>query len=633
MKEDMLKNDSSEGAKEGAAPTKSAYVPPHKRRAAKAAPPAAAGSDITADMKNLSTSNSWADETPAAASSGDLRLNSRWIDDGEEMSPQSSRRNLDGGRYRSEEGLNRGGRYGGSLRSSSGGGGSRYGGSASEFRTPGVGYWSYSDGHRVAPRDAKVESELYKVMSSTGINFEKYDEIPVEVSGRDCPPPIANFKESELDPVMIENVEMANYTVPTPVQKHSIAIVQKERDLMACAQTGSGKTAAFLIPILSRCFAVGPGPKDDDESGGAYARRTRKALPTAVVLAPTRELASQIYEEAKKFAYRSWVKPCVVYCGADIRQQLREVAFGCDLLVATPGRLIDLIERAKISLRNVKFLVLDEADRMLDMGFGPQITRIVDEEDMPGVRERQTLMFSATFPKEIQQLASSFLHDYIFLCVGRVGSTSENIVQTIERVEEHEKKSFLLDILEANRDGLTLIFVETKRGADYLDNYLYEHGFPCTSIHGDRTQREREDALASFRSGETPFLVATAVASRGLDIPNVTHVINYDLPNDIDDYVHRIGRTGRAGNVGRATALFCDANRNIAHELVELLREAHQEVPSWLESMAYEGRMRGAGGYRRGGGGGRFGNRDFRSGGGGTGGRSYGTRTSANDYW
>ena len=168
------------------------------------------------------------------------------------------------------------------------------------------------------------------------------------------------------------------------------------------------------------------------------------------------------------------------------------------------------------------------------------------------------------------------MHNYVFLSVGRVGSTSENIVQTVEWVDEPDKRSFLLDLLENLRDGLTLVFVETKRGADALDNFLYHQNIACTSIHGDRSQREREDALRSFRSGETPVLVATAVASRGLDIPNVTHVINYDLPSDIDDYVHRIGRTGRAGNVGRATAFFNDSNRNIATDLVELLREARQ---------------------------------------------------------
>ena len=344
--------------------------------------------------------------------------------------------------------------------------------------------------------------------------------------------------------------------------------------------------------------------------------RTRKAYPTALILAPTRELVSQIHDEARKFAYRSWVRPAVVYGGADINQQLRLIERGCDLLSATPGRLVDLIERGRISLSNIRYLVLDEADRMLDMGFEPQIRRIVQGEDMPGVQDRQTLMFSATFPRDIQMLARDFLNDYIFLSVGRVGSTSENITQKIEYVEDHDKRSVLLDLLASEPPGgLTLVFVETKRMADMLSDFLMANHLPATSIHGDRSQREREMALQTFRTGRTPILVATAVAARGLDIPNVTHVINYDLPSDIDDYVHRIGRTGRAGNTGVSTAFFNRGSKNIGRDLMELLREANQEIPPWLESVVHEttfgGSFRGSRG-RGGARGGRGGNRDYR---------------------
>lgn len=378
-----------------------------------------------------------------------------------------------------------------------------------------------------------------------------------------------------------------------------------------------------MFPILSASFQQGPRAPPP-EAGNTYAR-SRKAYPTALILAPTRELVSQIHDEARKFAYRSWVRPAVVYGGADINQQLRQIERGCDLLSATPGRLVDLIERGRISLANIKYLVLDEADRMLDMGFEPQIRRIVQGEDMPGVHERQTLMFSATFPRDIQILAKDFLKDYVFLSVGRVGSTSENITQKVEYVEDNDKRSVLLDILASQpKDelGLTLVFVETKRMADMLSDFLMSHNLPATSIHGDRSQREREMALHTFRTGRTPILVATAVAARGLDIPNVTHVINYDLPSDIDDYVHRIGRTGRAGNTGVSTAFFNRSNKNIVRDLVELLREANQEIPSWLETVAHEATF-GSGGYRggRGRGGGRggrgSGGRDYRTGGGG----------------
>ncbi|TEB32991.1 DEAD-domain-containing protein [Coprinellus micaceus] len=499
---------------------------------------------------------------------------------------------------------------------------------------PSFGFGAWRDGkHVVGARNPRLEKELYgeanEPKQHTGINFEKYDDIPVEATGAGVPEPVLSFTSPPLDPVLLENIGYASYTTPTPVQKYSIPIVAGGRDLMACAQTGSGKTGGFLFPILSASFAKGPSPIPDAPTQSYGARR--KAYPTALILAPTRELVSQIHEEARKFAYRSWVRPAVVYGGADINQQLRQIEKGCDLLSATPGRLVDLIERGRISLANIKYLVLDEADRMLDMGFEPQIRRIVQGEDMPGVQERQTLMFSATFPRDIQMLARDFLKDYIFLSVGRVGSTSENITQKIEYVEDTDKRSVLLDILASQpRDsiGLTLVFVETKRMADMLSDFLHGNNMPATSIHGDRTQREREHALHTFRTGKTPIMVATAVAARGLDIPNVTHVVNYDLPSDIDDYVHRIGRTGRAGNTGVSTAFFNRGNKNIVRDLVELLREANQEIPSWLETVAHESAF-GGGGFRggRGRGGGRGGrggsNRDFRapsSGGGGGGG-------------
>ena len=350
-----------------------------------------------------------------------------------------------------------------------------------------------------------------------------------------------------------------------------------------------------------------------------------------MILAPTRELVSQIHDEARKFAYRSWVRPAVVYGGADINQQLRSIERGCDLLSATPGRLVDLIERGRISLSNIKYLVLDEADRMLDMGFEPQIRHIVQGVDMPGTAERQTLMFSATFPRDIQMLAKDFLKDYVFLSVGRVGSTSENITQKIEYVEDNDKRSVLLDILASQPKedlGLTLVFVETKRMADMLSDFLMSNNLPATSIHGDRTQREREMALQTFRTGRTPIMVATAVAARGLDIPNVTHVINYDLPSDIDDYVHRIGRTGRAGNTGVSTAFFNRGNKNIVRDLLELLREANQDIPDWLETVAHEASFGGGGsGFRgrgRARGRGSGGGRDYRANGGGAHGGGFG---------
>jgi ATP-dependent RNA helicase DDX3X len=477
------------------------------------------------------------------------------------------------------------------------------------------GYWKEGV-HHIGNRNPRTEKELFgtqddSITQHTGINFEKYDDIPVEASGHDCPECITTFTSPPMDAHLLSNIELARYTTPTPVQKYSIPIIDAGRDLMACAQTGSGKTGGFLFPVFSELFKKGPiFPPAEDESRGY---RARKAHPQVLILAPTRELVSQIYDEAKKFAYRSWVKPAVVYGGSDIGAQIRNIERGCDLLVATPGRLVDLIERARISLSLVRFLVLDEADRMLDMGFEPQIRRIVEKEDMPLVDQRTTLMFSATFPRDIQYLARDFLKDYIFLSVGRVGSTSENITQKVEYVEDEDKRSVLLDILHSNEAvGLSLIFVETKRMADALSDFLLDHNFPATAIHGDRTQRERERALDSFKTGRTPIMVATAVAARGLDIANVSHVISYDLPTDIDDYVHRIGRTGRAGNTGLATAFFNRGNKNIVSDLINILEEANQEIPSFLESIARETRSFGGRGRGRGRGGNNFGGRDYR---------------------
>ncbi|QIW96799.1 hypothetical protein AMS68_002317 [Peltaster fructicola] len=424
-----------------------------------------------------------------------------------------------------------------------------YGGSSGGGRAnTGSGDGQWKDGKHVAgPANAQIERKLFGVANDplkqhSGINFEKYDDIPVEASGNQTFEPVTTFTNPPLDDHLLSNIDLAGYKVPTPVQKHSIPIVMGGRDLMACAQTGSGKTGGFLFPILSQAFQSGPASSAPSQGGFG---RQRKAYPTSLILAPTRELVSQIYDEACKFAYRSW---------------LRQIERGCDLLVATPGRLVDLIERGRISRQH-------------------QIRRIVEGEDMPqcelpdGTPGRQTLMFSATFPRDIQVLARDFLKDYIFLSVGRVGSTSENITQKIEYVEDVDKRSVLLDILHTHGAGLTLIFVETKRMADSLSDYLINQSFPATSIHGDRTQRERERALEMFRTGRTPILVATAVAARGLDIPNVKHVVNYDLPTDIDDYVHRIGRTGRAGNTGISTAFFNRGNRGVCQASWSIARE------------------------------------------------------------
>ncbi|XP_050213696.1 DEAD-box ATP-dependent RNA helicase 52C-like [Mercurialis annua] len=450
------------------------------------------------------------------------------------------------------------------------------------------------------------------------INFDAYEDIPVEVSGRDVPKAVSAFSEIDLGVALNENVtQRCKYVKPTPIQKHALPISLSGRDLMACAQTGSGKTAAFCFPIIAGILKG--GPFNSVGSG----RGTRVACPSALILSPTRELSCQIHEEARKFAYNTGVKIVVAYGGAPIVQQFRNLEKGVDILVATPGRLVDMIERGKVSLGIVKYLALDEADRMLDMGFEPQIRKIVQQMDMPPPGERQTMLFSATFPLEIQKLASDFLSDYIFLTVGRVGSSTDLIAQRVELVQDMDKRSRLMALLRDQkaigthgRRALTLVFVETKRGADALENWLSMNGFPAIAIHGDKVQMERERALKSFKSGAISILVATDVASRGLDIPHVSHVINFDMPKDVDDYVHRIGRTGRAGKSGMATAFFSDKNMSLAKPLVELMKEAKQEVPSWLIQYAQNpsyGTGGSGGGRNKRYGGSRFGGYDYRN--------------------
>ncbi|XP_031251794.1 DEAD-box ATP-dependent RNA helicase 52C-like [Pistacia vera] len=465
----------------------------------------------------------------------------------------------------------------------------------------------------IADKFEKVEVTEDDQCNDNAINFDAYEDIPVEASGSDIPKPVSSFVEIDLCEALQQNIKRCKYVKPTPIQRHAIPIAIAGRDLMACAQTGSGKTAAFCFPIIcgimrDRLKLVVPG-------GGMV----KVAYPTALILSPTRELSCQIHDEANKFAHRTGVRIVVAYGGASIGQQFHNLEKGVDLLVATPGRLVDMIERGRVSLKMIKYLALDEADRMLDMGFEHQIRKIVEQMDMPPPGARQTMLFSATFPDEIQRLASDFLSDYIFLTVGKVGSSIDLIAQRVEFVQDMDKRSHLLNLLcsqnpnrTRDKPSLTLVFVETKRGADALEHWLLMKGFPAIAIHGDKVQRERERALKSFKRGSTPILVATDVASRGLDIPRVAHVINFDLPKAIDDYVHRIGRTGRAGNSGLATAFFSDKKLPLAKPLVELMNEAKQEVPSWLSEYAENSPCGGRGQGSRYGHSNKFGGYDFR---------------------
>nr|XP_039262261.1 ATP-dependent RNA helicase DDX4-like [Styela clava] len=453
------------------------------------------------------------------------------------------------------------------------------------------------------PPPPSEDDDLIFSAIPTGINFNNYDSIPVEVSGVNAPSHINTFDEAELTQTIRTNVFKSKYLTPTPVQKYSIPITNAGRDLMACAQTGSGKTAAFLLPVLSGMI----------RSGLQTAQFSERQTPQAIVVGPTRELIRQIFDETRKFSRNTVIKPFMAYGGTAINNQLEILTRGCNILIATPGRLQDLIRRERIGLEYVQYLILDEADRMLSMNFETAIRELASAPGFPDKTNRQTLLFSATFPDDVQKLAHDFLkEDFIFLTIGRIGGACTDVTQHVLKVDQDDKRETLIELLNdvPATGAKTLVFVDTKRNADFLASFLSQEELPTTSIHGDRPQREREMALRDFTTGTCPIMIATSVAARGLDIPKVEHVINYDLPKEIDEYVHRIGRTGRCGNLGQATSFYCEfKDGGIARPLVKVLRDANQIIPEWLEENAANSMETSHGANR-----GRFGARDARRG-------------------
>ena len=475
------------------------------------------------------------------------------------------------------------GRYGSSRRD--GGSGEGYGhvsrGRSSESSgrgenreaTPSMAYQSPSN----RPRD---EEDIFDTIPQ-GANFSHYDSQKFEITGDDAPASITTFDEASLSQTVKENIAKSNYHAMTPIQKCAIPVILADRDLMGCAETGSGKTAAFLIPIISMMLkqSMYSNPNID----GCLS-------PTTLILAPTRELALQIYQESQKFAFSSQMKTGIYYGGTSLMHQQRVLSEGCHILVATPGRLLDCLEKKKVTLSQVRFLVIDEADRMLDMGFIPSVKTIVFNFDLPNKTHRRTIMFSATFPDEIQRISCDFLsRKYLFVTVGKSGAPVNAIKQKILCVSQSDKLNKLMELLVQLQGQKVLVFVENKRQADLLASQVCQEHMQATSIHGSRMQQEREQALFEFKSGRRAILIATAVAARGLDIKKVDHVINYDLPrSDMNEYVHRIGRTGRIGNSGMSTSFFDPRiDACVARSLVHFLAMSEQEVPVFLDEIAY----------------------------------------------
>ena len=337
---------------------------------------------------------------------------------------------------------------------------------------------------------------------------------------------------------LVERLKELGITEPTPIQSHAIPIALDGGDVMGLAQTGSGKTAAFGLPLVTQMLAIDSMPAPKSVRG--------------LVLAPTRELAKQISDMLTQLVQKTPLKVALVVGGASINMQIKRLQRGTDLLVATPGRLIDLLDRRALSLADTSFLVLDEADQMLDLGFIHALRRIASV--LP--EQRQTMLFSATMPKQMNELAQSYLKNPKRVEVNPPGEAVDRIVQSVHFVAKSEKTSLLIDLLDKHRDELALVFGRTKHGSEKLMKLLTAKGFVAGSIHGNKSQGQRDRAIAAFKAGEIKVLVATDVAARGLDIPAVRHVYNYDLPNVPENYVHRIGRTARAGADGAAIA-FC----------------------------------------------------------------------------
>ncbi|XP_009082370.1 PREDICTED: probable ATP-dependent RNA helicase DDX43, partial [Acanthisitta chloris] len=388
---------------------------------------------------------------------------------------------------------------------------------------------------------------------------------------RCIPNPVCKFEDVfEHYPDIMANIRKVGFQKPTPIQSQAWPIILQGIDLIGIAQTGTGKTLAYLMPGF---IHLSSQPISKDERGG----------PGMLVLAPTRELALQVEAECSKYAYKG-IKSICIYGGGDRRRQINMVTKGVDIVIATPGRLNDLQMHNFINLKSITYLVLDEADRMLDMGFEPQIRKILID-----VRpDRQTVMTSATWPDGVRRLAKSYLKDPMIVYVGTLDLAAVNTIeQRVVVIPEEEKRAFMDCFIKSMQpQDKVIIFVGKKLTADDIASDFGLQGIPVQSLHGDRDQYDREQALDDFKKGKVRILVATDLASRGLDVQDITHVFNFDFPRNIEEYVHRVGRTGRAGHTGEAVTLVTKNDWRVAAELIEILERTNQVVPHDLIAMA-----------------------------------------------
>jgi superfamily II DNA/RNA helicase len=373
-----------------------------------------------------------------------------------------------------------------------------------------------------------------------------------------------SFTDLNLAPEILKALTESGYTIPTPIQAQAIPLVLAGHDLMAGAQTGTGKTAAFALPLLHKLLPFA-------SSGTSPARHAVRAL----ILVPTRELAIQVEKSVREYAKHTHLRSLVVFGGVDIKTQTPHLKSGVEVLVATPGRLLDHIEMKSVQFGQVQMLVLDEADRMLDMGFMPDLKRILAL--LP--KQRQNLMFSATFSNEIKKLSAEFLVNPTLIEVARSNASNENITQKVYRVAQHDKHALLVKLLKGDDAKQVIVFTKTKLTASAIAKKLQREGVSADAIHGDKTQLERMQALETFKQGTVAVLIATDVAARGLDIDQLPMVINYEIPSAPEDYVHRIGRTGRAGALGTAISLVSPEEEKYLLEIEKLIKhEIQKEV-------------------------------------------------------
>merc|ERR1712168_1140325 len=474
--------------------------------------------------------------------------------------------------------------YGGGPPRFGGGGGGRGGGGGNKYGNPGERlrkkHWNLDDLPKFEKNFYQPHPDLNRRSPQEGEQYRRTHTVTVK--GRDCPNPIMKFHEASFPSYVQKEISNQKFSEPTPIQAQGWPIALSGHNMVGIAMTGSGKTLGYLLPGI---IHINHQPYLERGDG-----------PIVLVLAPTRELAQQIQEVAQEFGRTSRLKSTCVFGGAPKGPQLRDLEHGCEIVIATPGRLIDFLEMGKTNLRRCTYLVLDEADRMLDMGFEPQIRKIVDQ-----IRpDRQTLMWSATWPKEVRQMAEDFLREYVQINIGALQlSANHNILQIVDVCNDGEKEDKLLRLLEeimSEKENKTIIFVETKRKCDEITRRMRRDGWPAMGIHGDKSQQERDWVLNEFKFGKAPILIATDVASRGLDVEDVKFVINYDYPNNSEDYIHRIGRTARSQKTGTAYTFFTPNNMRQAGDLVAVLREASQAINPKLLQMA-----EGSGGRSRGG--------------------------------